>query len=70
MSGGGGGFGAGCSVACAKAIAGNAKAKSAAATAPRMPAKIFNRITATTPIRGAIVRGQTEEFATECGVKL
>jgi hypothetical protein len=30
-----------------------------------MRAKIFNRITATTPIGGAIVRGQTGEIATE-----
>jgi hypothetical protein len=35
-----------------------------------MPAKTLNRITATTPIRGATVRGQTGEFATECGIKL
>src|SRR5580704_7980731 len=55
MSGGGAGFGAGCSAACANAIAGNANATSAAATTPRMPAKIFNRFTATAPICGATI---------------
>src|SRR5580700_578389 len=51
MSGGG----AGCSAACANAIAGNANATSAAATTPRMPAKVLSRITATAPIRGATI---------------
>ena len=71
LSGGGAGFGAGCSAVCAKAIAGNARLterRDNDALACRQ--KHSTRITATTPIRGAIVRGQTGEFATECGVKL